>query len=130
MKTFTDPEVFARVRRLPPYVFTITDRLRHAAVDGGIAVVDFSTGNPDGATPPRVVEALRRASGEPTMHRYLNPRGIPELRAAAAGWWKRRHGVEIDPEREILVTIGSKEGIGHAPRHARGGGRGAGARAD
>jgi len=114
MKTFTDPETFARVKRLPLYVFTITDRLRDAAIARGVDVVDFSMGNPDQPTPARVVEALRTAAGDPKMHRYLNPRGIPELRGAAARWWKRRHGVEVDPEREVLVSIGSKEGIGHA----------------
>ncbi len=114
MKTFNDPEAFSRVKRLPPYVFTITDRLRDQAIARGVDVVDFSMGNPDGATPARVVEALREAAGDPRMHRYLNPRGLPELRATAAAWWKRRHGVELDPEREVLITIGSKEGIGHA----------------
>ncbi len=114
MKTFTDPETFARVKRLPLYVFTITDRLRDAAIARGVDVVDFSMGNPDQPTPTRVVEALRTAVGDPRMHRYLNPRGIPELRAAAARWWKRRFGVELDPEREVLISIGSKEGIGHA----------------
>ena len=114
MKTFTDPEIFARVRRLPPYVFTVTDRLRDAAIARGVDVVDLSMGNPDRPAPPRVVEALRAAALDPRMHRYLDPRGLPELRAAAARWWKRRHGVDVDPEREVLVTIGTKEGIGHA----------------
>ncbi len=114
MKTFNDPEAFARVRRLPLYVFTITDKLRDDAMARGVDVVDFSMGNPDGATPPRIVAALQEAATQPRLHRYLNPRGIPELRAAAARWWKRRHGVEVDPEREVLITIGSKEGIGHA----------------
>jgi alanine-synthesizing transaminase len=114
MKTFTDPEIFARVRRLPPHVFTVTDRLRDAAIARGVDVVDLSMGNPDYPAPPRVVEALRAAALDPRMHRYLDPRGLPELRAAAARWWKRRHGVDVDPEREVLVTIGTKEGIGHA----------------
>ncbi|ABC81497.1 aminotransferase class I/II-fold pyridoxal phosphate-dependent enzyme [Anaeromyxobacter dehalogenans] len=114
MKTFNDPEAFARVKRLPPYVFTVTDRLRDEAIARGVDVVDFSMGNPDGATPDRIVERLRSAVGDPKLHRYLNPRGLPELRASVSRWWKRRHGVEVDPEREVLVTIGSKEGIGHA----------------
>jgi alanine-synthesizing transaminase len=114
MKTFNDPEVFARVKRLPPYVFTITDRFRDEAIARGVDVVDFSMGNPDGATPKRIVDRLEAAAREPRFHRYLNPRGIPELRAAAARWFQRRHGVELDPEREVLISIGSKEGIGHA----------------
>jgi alanine-synthesizing transaminase len=114
MKTFNDPEAFSRVKRLPLYVFTITDRLRDEAAARGVDVIDFSMGNPDGATPARVVERLRSASTDSRLHRYLNPRGLPELRAAISRWFKRRHGVEIDPEREALVTIGSKEGIGHA----------------
>ncbi len=114
MRTFNDPEAFARVKRLPPQVFTITDRIRDDAIARGVDVVDFSLGNPDGATPPRVVEALAAAAADRKNDRYVNPRGIPELRAAAARWWKRRYGVAVDPEREVLVTIGSKEGIGHA----------------
>ena len=114
MKTFSDPEAFARVKRLPLYVFTITDKLRDDAIARGVDVVDFSMGNPDGATPPRIVESLKRAVDDRKMHRYLNPRGLPELRQAAARWWRRRHGVELDPEREVLISIGSKEGIGHA----------------
>lgn len=114
MKTFNDPEAFARVKRLPPYVFTVTDRFRDDAIARGVDVVDFSMGNPDGPTPDRIVERLTAAAHEPRLHRYLNPRGLPELRAAVSRWFKRRHGVEVDPERECLVTIGSKEGIGHA----------------
>ncbi len=114
MKTFNDPEVFARVKRLPPYVFTITDKFRDDAIARGVDVVDFSMGNPDGPTPDLIVERLTAAVREPRLHRYLNPRGLPELRAAVSRWFERRHGVEVDPERECLVTIGSKEGIGHA----------------
>ncbi|WP_242393537.1 aminotransferase class I/II-fold pyridoxal phosphate-dependent enzyme [Anaeromyxobacter oryzisoli] len=114
MKTFNDPEVFARVKRLPLYVFTITDRFRDEAIARGVDVVDFSMGNPDTPTPQRIVDRLEAAAREPRYHRYLNPRGLPELRAAAARWFKRRHGVELDPEREVLISIGSKEGIGHA----------------
>jgi alanine-synthesizing transaminase len=114
MKTFNDPQVFSRVKRLPPYVFTVTDRLRDDARARGMDVVDLSMGNPDGPTPSRIVETLKTAVDDPRLHRYLNPRGLPELRAAAARWFKRRHGVEVDAERETLITVGSKEGIAHA----------------
>ena len=114
MKTFTDPEAFSRVKRLPLYVFTITDKLRDQAIARGVDVVDFSMGNPDGSAPPPVIEALQRAATDKRYHRYMNPRGIPELREAAARWFQRRHGVQLDPEREVCMTIGSKEGIGHA----------------
>ena len=114
MKTFTDPEVFARVRRLPAYVSNITDRVREAVVARGLDVVDLSRGNPDGDVPPRVVEALRAAAGEKEYHRYMNPRGVRQLRESAAAWFKRRHGIELDPEREVIATFGSKEGIGHS----------------
>jgi alanine-synthesizing transaminase len=114
MKTFTDPEVFSRVKRLPLYVFTITDKLRDDARARGVDVVDFSMGNPDTATPAPIVARLKTAADEPRLHRYLNPRGLPELRQAASRWWKRKHGVEVDPDREVMITIGSKEGIGHA----------------
>jgi alanine-synthesizing transaminase len=114
MKIFTDPEAFSRVKRMPPYVFTITDRLRDEALARGVDVVDLSMGNPDGGAPAPVVEALRKASADPKYSRYMNPRGLPELRAAAARYFARRFGVELDPEREVCATIGSKEGIGHA----------------
>lgn len=113
MKTFNDPEAFARVKRLPPCVSTVTDRARDAALARGVDVVDLSKGNP-GPAPARVVAALGQAAADERYQRYLNPRGIPELRAAAARWLQRRHGIEIDPERELIATNGSKEGMGHA----------------
>jgi alanine-synthesizing transaminase len=79
-----------------------------------VDVIDLSMGNPDQPTPRRIVERLQAASSEGRLHRYLNPRGLAELRQAVARWWKRKHGVELDPDREVMATLGSKEGIGHA----------------
>jgi alanine-synthesizing transaminase len=114
MKIFDNPEAFSRVKRLPTYVFTITDRLRDEAVARGAEVLDLSMGNPDGGAPARVIEVLNRAVRDPQNSRYMNPRGIPALREAAARYFQRRFGVALDPEREVCATIGSKEGIGHA----------------
>jgi len=113
MKTFNDPEAFARVKRLPSALAT-ADRLRDAALASGADVIDLSMGNPDGAAPIQAVEALRSAVTDSRYHRYMHPRGIPELRGAAAAWLSRRHGVEVDPEREVIATLGTKDGIGHA----------------
>jgi len=113
MKTFNDPEAFARVKRLPD-AFATTERLRDGAVAAGVDVIDFSRGHPDTAAPAPVVEALRGAAVDPRYHRHLNPRGIPELRRAAASWLRRRRGIEVDPEREVIATLGTKDGIGHA----------------
>jgi alanine-synthesizing transaminase len=113
-KPFVDPEVFSRVKRLPPYVFTITDRLRDEARDRGVDVIDLSMGSPDSGAPAVAVEALRSAASDPRWSRYQNPRGVPELRRAAAGYFQRRFGLELDPEKELCATVGSKEGIAHA----------------
>lgn len=114
MKTFHDPEVFGRVRRLPVPVSTVVARLRDEALARGVDVVDLSRGGLDRGAPPAVVERLREAVADPRLHGHADPRGLPELRAAAARWWSRRHGVEVDPEREVLVTPGSEAGLGHA----------------
>jgi alanine-synthesizing transaminase len=114
MRQFNDPELFARVRRLPPHTSTSADRLREDAAARGVDVVDLAAGNPDGAAPEVAVETLRAAVSDRRNHRYLDPRGIAELRQAAARRWKRRYAVDLDPEREVVITIGAKEGIGHA----------------
>jgi alanine-synthesizing transaminase len=104
---------FPRLRRLPPYVFNITAELKAAARRRGEDVIDLSMGNPDGATPKHIVEKLVETVQRPDTHRYSVSRGIPRLRLAICNWYRRRYGVELDPESEAIVTIGSKEGIAH-----------------
>jgi alanine-synthesizing transaminase len=104
---------FPRIRRLPPYVFNITAELKAAARRRGEDVIDLSMGNPDGATPKHIVDKLIESVQRPDTHRYSVSRGIPRLRLAICHWYRRRYGVELDPESEAIVTIGSKEGIAH-----------------
>ena len=102
---------FYRIRRLPPYVFAEVNRLKAAARAAGRDSIDFGMGNPDGATPKHIVDKLIEAVQNPRTHRYSESRGIPGLRKAIAAYYKRRFNVDLDPEREVIVTIGSKEGL-------------------
>src|SRR6202158_812055 len=104
---------FARIRRLPPYVFNITNELKMAARHAGEDIIDMSMGNPDGPTPKHIVDKLVEAAQRPATHGYSVSKGIPRLRRAITGWYQRRYGVEFDPDTEAIVTIGSKEGIAH-----------------
>lgn len=104
---------FSRIDRLPPYVFNITAELKMAARRRGEDIIDFSMGNPDGATPPHIVEKLCAVAQRDDTHGYSTSRGIPRLRRAISGWYKERYNVDIDPETEAIVTIGSKEGLAH-----------------
>lgn len=106
-------EEFRRISRLPPYVFNIVTELKVKARAQGEDIIDFGMGNPDLPTPPHIVEKLCEAARNPRNHRYSASRGITKLRVAIADWYRRRHGVEIDPEREAIATIGAKEGISH-----------------
>jgi alanine-synthesizing transaminase len=106
-------EEFRRIKRLPPYVFSIVNELKVKARAQGEDIIDFGMGNPDLPTPPHIVEKLCEAVKNPRNHRYSASRGITKLRMAIADWYGRRYGVEIDPEREAIATIGAKEGISH-----------------
>ena len=106
-------EEFRRLTRLPAYVFNITTELKAAARKRGEDIIDFGMGNPDGATPKHIVDKLIEASQKTVTHRYSLSRGLPRLRKAICNWYGRRYGVELDPETEAIVTIGSKEGIAH-----------------
>ena len=105
---------FARIERLPPYVFSITSELKMAARRRGEDIIDFGMGNPDGPTPQHIVDKLVETVQRPDTHGYSVSKGIPRLRRAICHWYKRRWGVEFDPDTEAIVTIGSKEGIAHA----------------
>lgn len=104
---------FPRIKRLPPYLFATLDKMKMEARRAGEDIIDFGMGNPDHASPPHVVEKLIEAAKKPQNHRYSTSRGIYKLRLAICNWYKRRYGVELDPESEAVVTIGSKEGLSH-----------------
>ena len=104
---------FSRIKRLPPYVFNITNELKMNARRRGEDVIDLSMGNPDGPTPQHIVEKLVEAAQRQDTHGYSVSKGIPRLRRAIGTWYQRRYGVELDPDSEIIVTIGSKEGLAH-----------------
>jgi alanine-synthesizing transaminase len=104
---------FSRIKRLPQYVFNITNELKMAARRRGDDVIDLSMGNPDGPTPKHIVDKLVEASQRIDTHGYSVSKGIPRLRKAICEWYKRRYAVELDPDAEAIVTIGSKEGLAH-----------------
>ncbi len=106
-------EEFRRLTRLPAYVFNITSELKAAARKRGEDIIDFGMGNPDGATPKHIVDKLIEAAQKTATHRYSLSRGVPRLRKAICNWYKHRYNVDLDPETEAIVTIGSKEGIAH-----------------
>ncbi|MFY9936078.1 MAG: alanine transaminase [Silvibacterium sp.] len=106
-------EEFSRMKRLPAYVFNITSELKAAARRRGEDIIDFGMGNPDGATPQHVVDKMIEAARKSNTHRYSLSRGIPRLRKAIVNWYDRRYNIQLDPETEAIVTIGSKEGIAH-----------------
>jgi len=104
---------FSRIRRLPPYVFNITAELKMAARRRGEDIIDMSMGNPDGPTPQHIVDKLIEASTRLDTHGYSVSKGIPRLRRAITDWYQRRYAVDLDPDTEAIVTIGSKEGLAH-----------------
>ena len=104
---------FARIDRLPPYVFNITAELKLAARRRGEDIIDMSMGNPDGATPPHIVDKLVQVAQRADTHGYSASKGIPRLRRAISHWYRDRYAVDIDPDAEAVVTIGSKEGLAH-----------------
>ena len=104
---------FQRIKRLPPYVFNIVNDLKAKARAAGEDIIDFGMGNPDQPTPQHIVDKMTEAAQRPDTHRYSVSRGIPRLRQAICGWYKKKYDVDLDPETEAIVTIGSKEGLAH-----------------
>ncbi len=104
---------FRRINNLPPYVFAHVNRLKAEARRAGEDIIDLGFGNPDIASPPAVVDKLAEAARNARNHRYSSSRGLPNLRKAVADRYRRRFGVELDPETEVINTIGAKEGISH-----------------
>jgi alanine-synthesizing transaminase len=108
-----EAEDFHRVGRLPPYVFAIVNELKEVARRRGEDIVDLGMGNPDIPTPDHIVQKLIEACRNPRNYRYSASRGITKLRTAICDWYRHRYDVELDPESEAIVTIGSKEGLAH-----------------
>src|ERR1700758_877455 len=102
---------FYRIRRLPPYVFEQVNRAKAAARNAGADIIDLGMGNPDLSAPPHVIEKLKETLGKPRTDRYSASRGIPGLRKAQAAYYARRFGVKLNPETQVVATLGSKEGF-------------------
>jgi len=104
---------FDKIKRLPPYVFAAVNQLKMELRHAGHDIIDFGMGNPDQPTPQHIVDKLCEAAQDGRNHRYSVSRGIPGLRRAVCAWYKRKFDVDLDPESEAIVTIGSKEGLAH-----------------
>jgi alanine-synthesizing transaminase len=104
-------EEFYRIKRLPPYVIAEVNAMRAAARQGGEDIIDLGMGNPDLPPPPHVIDKLCEVARDPKAHGYSASKGIPGLRRAQANYYGRRFGVDLDPDREVVVTLGSKEGL-------------------
>ncbi len=104
-------EEFHRIRRLPPYVFAEVNQAKARSRAAGEDIIDLGMGNPDSPTPPHIVAKLVETAQDPRAHRYSTSKGIPGLRRALAGYYRRRFGVVLDPESEVVATLGSKEGL-------------------
>jgi alanine-synthesizing transaminase len=104
---------FERIKRLPPYVFSIVTELKMKARRAGEDIIDLGMGNPDLPTPPHIVNKLVEAAQNPRNHRYSASKGIYQLRLAISEWYQRNYNVQIDPEGEAIVTMGAKEGLAH-----------------
>ncbi len=106
-------EEFPRIKRLPQYVFAVVNDLKARLRKEGEDIIDFGMGNPDLPPAPHIIEKLCESAKKKTTHRYSMSQGIPRLRKAIADFYKKRYNVDLDPEKEVIMTIGSKEGLAH-----------------
>ena len=104
---------FDKLKRLPKYVFAVINEIKLQMRQNNEDVIDFSMGNPDGPTPQHIIDKLCEAAQKPKNHGYSASKGIYKLRLAICNWYKRRYGVDLDPDNEACVTLGSKEGYVH-----------------
>src|SRR3990172_6803735 len=104
-----------RIRQLPPYLFASLDKIKQEAIRKGMDIINLGVGDPDLPTPAPIVRRLQQAAEDPKNHQYPSYEVMLIFREAVANWYKRRFGVELDPAKEVLTLIGSKEGIGHLP---------------
>ncbi len=102
-----------RINELPPYLFAEIDRRKREALARGVDLIDLGIGDPDIPTPPAIIERLIESASKPVNHRYPNSSGLPEFRQAVADWYRKRFNVKLDPGKEVVSLIGSKEGIGN-----------------
>src|SRR5262245_11690435 len=109
---------FQRIKRLPTYVFEQVNKLKAEARSRGEDIIDFGMGNPDMPTPAHIVDKLIETARDPRAHRYSASRGIKGLRRAMAGYYQRRFGVAVDPDTEVIATLGSKEGFANVARRS------------
>lgn len=115
MKRGISIELANRVKKLPPYLFAIIDRMKVEALNRGVDLIDLSIGDPDIPTPKHIVRRMKEAVERPANHRYPSYEGMLSFRKAVADWYRKRFRVTLNPESEVLSLIGSKEGIGHVP---------------
>ena len=104
---------FYKINRLPPYIFNIVNELKVLARKNGDDIIDFGMGNPDQKTPEHIIQKMQECADKDNVHRYSTSRGIPRLRKAISNWYEEKFNVDIDPDEEAIVTIGSKEGLAH-----------------
>ena len=104
-----------RLKQLPPYLFMEIDRLKAEVQAKGVDIIDLGVGDPDLPTPDHILKRLTQAALDPKNHRYPSYSGMNDFRKAVAAWYQRRFGVALDPEKEVVTLIGSKEGIAHFP---------------